>query len=95
MEGPDTPFQLSQRSELSPTTAAATTVPSPSRARFQLLETELAENRRKMVTLQESNQRHQNLVQTLQGQVSGNQRWHYRFISEPGPSLQDFGYSVM
>ncbi|VDD74696.1 unnamed protein product [Mesocestoides corti] len=67
-EGVDLPLAL-QRPDASPTRT-----PSPSRAQIQLLESELAENKRKIASLQDSNQRHQKLIQTLQSQVTHHKR---------------------
>ncbi|KAL5103761.1 Rootletin [Taenia crassiceps] len=68
-EGVDLPSP-SQRSEVSPIQSMA----SPTRTRMQLLEAELLEHKRKVASLQESNQRHQKLIQTLQGQLTQYKR---------------------
>ncbi|KAL5965893.1 Rootletin [Taenia solium] len=69
LEGVDLPSP-SQRPEVS----LVQSMPSPTRTRMQLLEAELLEHKRKVASLQESNQRHQRLIQTLQGQLTQYKR---------------------
>ncbi|CDS36972.1 Rootletin [Echinococcus multilocularis] len=68
-EGVDLP-PASRGSEVSPVLS----MNSPTRTRIQLLEAELLENKRKVSSLQEGNQRHQKLIQTLQGQLAQYKR---------------------
>lgn len=54
-----------QQTEVSPMSGMT----SPSRAQVQIIEAESMENKRKVITLQESNQRLQKCIQTLQEEV--------------------------
>ncbi|VDL57821.1 unnamed protein product [Hymenolepis diminuta] len=63
-------------SEISPAAGpiSLTSMTSPTRTRIQMLEAELSDNKRRVTSLQESNQRHQKLIQTLQAQLTQSKR---------------------